>query len=189
MRKPKPRRTNPLTLLEIRERCRIDDETGCWLWSGAMSSRGPRAIGNRTPVVHRPEWNSAGSVLRVVWERHHGTAPAHGQIVWRTCGHERCCRPSHLATGTYQEYGRWVAESGRMAVSAAGRVERRVRAYRLGMTTISPELAAWVRESEQRGCDVAHALDVSQHAISRIRLGRSHLSAASSAFAFCGVAA
>ena len=32
-----------LSLEDLRQRCRIDSETGCWLWAGALSANTPRA--------------------------------------------------------------------------------------------------------------------------------------------------
>jgi hypothetical protein len=84
----------------IKNRCHVDDITGCWLWSGAMTK-------DRLPKTHI----KAGAPLQQKCGRTMGTARAAwllagktlepGHVVYRAvCHNLRCCNPAHLAAGT-----------------------------------------------------------------------------------------
>lgn len=100
-------------LNDLRDRCRIDSETGCWHWgaSMAMSNNGrgqvPRvAIPSgvfgpgrlKTVSGCRAAWLMSGKILQSGW------------VVWRTCMHNDCINPAHLKAGTKAEEGAWMAE-------------------------------------------------------------------------------
>jgi predicted transcriptional regulator len=62
-------------------------------------------------------------------------------------------------------------------------INRRIK-QDIGHTSLTMELASWVRESQQNGREVAHALDVKPSVVSNIRAGRTFRpAAASSVFA------
>lgn len=114
---PKARRIGPgmYCLEDIRQRCRIDDVSGCWLWGMAVSppvqgraSMTPRAS---FPAGVLAETRVTTPVPRVAWLMS-GRKLQPGQVVWRTCGNDLCCNPSHLAAGTKAEEGKWLAEAG-----------------------------------------------------------------------------
>ncbi len=86
------------TLDDVRDRCRIDDETGCWVWAMACSGRSPRAhvragvIGDKAGVttVARLSWVLSGREL----------APKHHVYRLACCGEPLCVNPDHLGAGT-----------------------------------------------------------------------------------------
>lgn len=114
---PRARRIGPgvYRLSDIRDRCRIDRETGCWLWSMAVSTGG-RPHSSLTPRVSLPKGvlsaaHRTVSVPRVSWLMS-GRTLEPGHVVWRTCGCELCVNPDHLMAGTKAEEGAWTRESG-----------------------------------------------------------------------------
>lgn len=103
------------TLEDLRDRCRIDDITGCWIWSLCCAM--PR--GCPTPLTHlraglvgndrdanipaaRAAWLLAGNKLKP------------GQLVWRhACKAGLCINPEHCRAGTRREMHAAIADSGR----------------------------------------------------------------------------
>ena len=108
---------------DIRNRCAVDDDTGCWHWRLAMRSSGA-SNGSRslTPSVSIPAGVLGGkrrtlSVARVVWLMQ-GKTLRSGWVVWRTCTSEDCCAPEHLKAGTKADEGAWMRADGRRRGSA-----------------------------------------------------------------------
>lgn len=103
------------TIRDIKARCRIDDITGCWHWSMAMTHAGKRS--SRTPTVNVPAGLLGNStrktlaVARLSWLLSGKPLPA-GHVVWRCCVNDECCAPHHLRAGTKADEGAWMAASG-----------------------------------------------------------------------------
>ena len=104
------------TLLDLRERCVIDQETGCWLWRGAMS----RGRGQPTSRVWLPsdaKAEGAGTVMvaaRAAWILA-GKPLQAGQVVWRSqCTRSDCINPHHGAAGTRPEMHAAFVADGRL---------------------------------------------------------------------------
>lgn len=103
------------TLEDLRIRCVIDAETGCWLWRGAMS-RGERGqpttrvwlppqpgTAARTMTAPRAAWLLAGKQLQP------------GHVVWRKhCTRGDCINPHHGAAGTRPQMHAAIVASGRL---------------------------------------------------------------------------
>lgn len=114
-RKPATPGRGVQTLADLRDRCRIDDITGCWLWSLCCST--PR--GGITPLTHigaglvgnasdvtmpaaRVAWMLAGNKLKP------------GNLVWRhVCKAGLCINPDHCRVGTRRDMHAAIAGSGR----------------------------------------------------------------------------
>lgn len=69
----------------------------CWLWTGAVQSRGYGSvwIDGRTHLVHR-----------IAWEHAHGPIPGALTVDHIACFSKACCRPSHLRLLTRSENSR-----------------------------------------------------------------------------------
>ncbi len=78
----------------IRSRITMPLATRCWVWHGAVTSRGYGSVGINGKVV---------SVHRYVYELAHGPIPSGYQIHHR-CGERRCCKPSHLEAVTTRDH-------------------------------------------------------------------------------------
>jgi hypothetical protein len=102
-------------LEDIRQRCHVDDVTGCWEWALAISEGG-KPHSSRTPRVCLPSGVMEGggrsmSVARASWLMS-GRKIRPGCGVWRTCCNDACVAPGHLKSGTKVEEGAWMAASG-----------------------------------------------------------------------------
>lgn len=149
------------TLDDLRARCRVDEDTHCWIFGGQPKSLEPMVwFEDRTMTVGRVAWLLSGKRV-----------PAGNWLAWSTCGNKRCCNPAHRKVGTKAQMGEWLKAQGHLR----GRLERRIINRRARVDSkqnkLTPELADWIKESPQTGIELAHALDVSNTAISRVRKG------------------
>lgn len=161
------------TLQFLKDRCRIDTETGCWLWSmGAFISGSsvtpvvhlPRQVGDSkytTTPAAREAWKLAGKPL----------APKH--VVWRhVCSSGLCINPDHCRAGTRTQMLAAVAATGRNR----GKPERAVVNTLSRMKMVKP--VELVRQAEAMFAagmlqkDVRAALSLSQKTAAAIRLGQ-----------------
>jgi len=66
----------------IGSRIAIDEETGCWNYTGSISGAGYGMYGHKP--VHRIVYEIFNGPVPGLWHVHH------------ECRNKRCCRPSHL---------------------------------------------------------------------------------------------
>lgn len=157
------------SLADIKGRCRINDETGCWEWSGARSRGASPA--KAIPVSWSSKHGRVVSVARLVWEYANRVDLESHIHVWRTCGCDSCVNPKHLLAGTRADMGAWHEQKGTWRGNPARvALNRRLRLAR--GTVLTMELAAWARESSQSGVEAAHGLMCSTQQVSRARLGK-----------------
>jgi len=160
------------TLQDLKDRCRIDAETGCWLWSMATMTSGSSVV----PVVHlhrqpgeerskhtttpaaREAWRLAGKPLKP------------GHVVWRHgCSGGLCINPDHCRAGTRSEMLAGVAATGRNR----GKPERAALNTRARLRMVKP--VDVVRQAEAMFAagklqkEVRAALGLSQKTASAIR--------------------
>jgi hypothetical protein len=109
------------TLEQLRQSCVIDDETGCWLWRGAMSVK---PGGHAVPRVWMPhsdgvrdadgKLGKAQTGARAAWTLA-GRRLRRWQIIWRqVCWNTQCINPEHGVAGTRREMGAAETASGHM---------------------------------------------------------------------------
>lgn len=159
------------TLSDLRSRCVIDDETGCWMWRGAMSA-------DRTPRVWMPLLRDAEGITttgaRAAWLLSGRKLPE-GHVVWRrigTCGNE-CINPLHGVCGTRQQMHAAIARDGRMKgnpLRAAVNARNRVRMM------LSPEIVRLGEAMYEAGAlqkEVKAALGIGNASAKKIRM-RTH---------------
>lgn len=116
------------TLDDLQGRCRIDDETGCWRWAGAMASKAA------DPVPYANFVNSDGRrvtmpAARLAWLLSGRPLPA-GHVVYRAaCLDRQCVNPAHGKAGTMAQLHAHYSASGknkgnphRAAVNAINRL-------------------------------------------------------------------
>lgn len=74
----------------------VDPVTGCWLWTGGLSTDGygRMSFGGRQQLAHR-----------VMYQVTRGPIPR-GMQIDHTCGVRHCVRPEHLAVVTVAENAR-----------------------------------------------------------------------------------
>lgn len=154
-------------LEDLRIRCRVDQDTGCWHYGGKERRRQAGVV---EPRVWLADKRSAVTVSKAAWLLA-GKVVRDGHTIWPRCRTYCCANPAHLLSGTKAQWGAWVADQGHMR----GRPERVAVNRRIkletGQCALTMELAGWIRESSQTGRQIAHALGVSEQVISRARRG------------------
>lgn len=104
------------TITDLKDRCRIDDITGCWNWTLAISDNG-QVGSSRTPRTSLPAGvigrvkKASISAPRVAWLLS-GRYLADCDGVWRNCLNDACIAPAHLNAGTKSQEGAWMSASG-----------------------------------------------------------------------------
>jgi len=73
-------------------RFEVDEETGCWLWTGSVSAKGYGDTGR-------------GLAHRHIYAKIYGPVP-HGFVVHHKCGTRGCVNPEHLEALSYAEHNR-----------------------------------------------------------------------------------
>jgi hypothetical protein len=164
------------TIEDLRARCRMDEETGCWLWGGAsQDNRG---------MVWLPELGVSRNVVFAALYLT-GRRPPAGQGSYLKCTSPLCCNPEHAATGTRKQISQHLARQGRFKdnpkhMAAVLALSKKAR-------VLSDEQANEIRTSNEIGYVIAERMGVSKSVVSRIRRGQTYrprLMAAASVFTF-----
>lgn len=99
-----PKKTSPEVIKRRIEACKLDDlEDSCWLWEGALDTRGYGCLKyeGRTQTAHRVSYKLfKGPIDR-------------GHVIMHKCNTERCVNPEHLQAGTQKQNMVYAIELGR----------------------------------------------------------------------------
>lgn len=135
------------------EKVHFEPMSGCWLWNGsyATSGYGAFAINGKNYRAHR-----------VSYQHHQGDFSA-DLVVCHSCDNKACVNPDHLWLGTHLDN---VMDRVRKNRSA------RQRGALSGNAKLTQEQADYIRQSTERGCDLAEKFNISRTNISRIRLNK-----------------
>jgi hypothetical protein len=163
------------TLQDLQDRCRVDTDTGCWIWAMAISDNG-KIGGSRTPRLCVPAGvigpaRSNSTAPRAAWLLS-GKKLGDKQVVWRTCLNDECCAPGHLMAGTKAQEGAWMSRSGHRR----GKPERAAANLRNSLQMATPP--AVVRQVEELFAagmlqkDVHAATGLRSATLRSIRLGQ-----------------
>lgn len=151
---------------EIKDRCVIDEETGCWHWRGAMSTD---KVGAKVPVIWHEGRSATG--MRVVYELARRKLRP-GESVWRSCRCGDCIAPAHLVAGTKGEWGAWRKANGFAKISADAWAANMLARRRQITVKGDAEMAQVIKASDESGPELARRFAVSKSTVSRIRLGK-----------------
>jgi hypothetical protein len=92
---PRPKRADGVrTLADIRDRCRIDELTGCWTWTGAVS-------GNGLGSLWYPALGRVLAISTAIYHLRHGKEKARGTVYRPVCGGKMCANPAHYKLGPH----------------------------------------------------------------------------------------
>lgn len=163
------------TLGDMRLRCVVDEETGCWHWRGALctSDNVPKlwlpAVGK---TLSGPK---AAAILS-------GRQVFRGQIAFRTCHCLDCMNPMHIAVGSRAEAGRSRAKGDRLK----GNVVRAATMTRVmrDRSVLTEAMVREIRTSTEPAVVIAKRLGITKSNVSHIRCGRTWRDVAMNASVF-----
>ena len=165
-----------LTIADVRARCIVDHDTGCWAWQGALSSDG-------TPRMHTLDYERKEKRTmcgpKAMWNIAYGEAPRTGWLVFRRCLNRMCLCPVHLGQARNPaELGRHIALNGKRKGNSieARRANLLLAMAGSGIKPTSPEIVRACRAAgpEVTGLSLAATHGIAQQTVSRIRRGESH---------------
>lgn len=111
--------TNHLDSTTVRRYVRIDEPSGCWLWTG------PIADGVGCLEVCGTDWLAH----RLAWFLEHQRHP--GDILVHTCGVALCVNPAHLSETTHKARVSAAIDAGRFDPMAVSRHSHKPRQRKL----------------------------------------------------------
>lgn len=168
----------------LKDRCRIDEDTGCWHWAMAINQGSPRVhiVLDGKSMVCR----GRGAALAI---RRGELLPAgHCAYAVIGCKSADCVNPEHCRSGTRMQHGKYLKATG----LGQTHVKRSVAAKtaRLNRAKLDMDKVRAIRRSTDRHEVEAAKHGVSESCIRGVRAGtswREHLPAAS-VFTFRGAA-
>lgn len=140
-----------LTLAErVNSHVTIDTDTGCWVWTASRRSDGygQIRIGGKNAAAHR-----------ISYEIAKGEIPP-GAFLCHTCDNRGCVNPDHLFLGDHKLNAQDAQAKGRLRAAETS-----------PQAKLTNQQALEIRESKERGVDLARRYNVSSATISQIRRG------------------
>jgi hypothetical protein len=158
-----------MNLATIRARCLIDEDTGCWHWTGALSD-------GRWPRIHAPNLSKPGNPMevqtgrRVVWQLLTGKPIPPGHRVHGRCDDPQCLNPDHMRCGPTREWGAHLRRTGHYKNSPARVIAN--RASGRGRSKLTPAIIEQILLSDETGVALEKRLGVSNSLVSKVRQGK-----------------
>jgi len=153
---------------DLRQRCRIDEETGCWHWG--------LAIVQGVPSVHfvvdgkRQKTKGRRASLLIA-----GKKIPKGHVVFARphCKSDDCVNPDHSRSGDRFAAGAAITESG-IWKGLPSKVRAAHAVWDQRERKITPEMAEEIRSSTESCYALSKRMNVSHFAIWSCRVGKSH---------------
>jgi hypothetical protein len=160
------------TLEDIRQRCRIDQDSKCWDWGGGITViRGSEVAYLHYSPDGTKETRKQMPAGRAAWIAS-GRKAEKGQVVYRCCNTKLCCNPAHMKCGTKKEAGAFLSESGKFK-NQPTRIKANIKSCMKQMIPL--ERVRAVEHAIASGMlrkDIAAALNINEATITKISSGR-----------------
>ena len=159
------------TVEDLKKRCRVDEDTGCWHWTLALC-RGVPKVHFRAPdtgICRRARGRRAALYLR------RGTDLPDGHIAFARlqCKSADCVNPEHCRSDTKARWGEWLTKSGKVKGLPSKYVGSR-KGWDTRGRKLTPEMVAEIRSSAEPHHIVGKRLGVSGYAVWSVRVGLTH---------------
>ncbi len=166
-------------IADLKDRCRVDDITGCWHWGGALTQGRPPSL--RFP----PLGNRVLTLGAVIGFFRTGEGPSPGVYWVVTCGTLNCANPAHRKAGD---------RAFQMGLIAKGKPikplhRQRITASRRKGSKLTDEQVADILHTDDRLQDAAARHGISLTYVSKIRRGEKRVAMVApgaSVFAWAG---
>jgi len=158
------------TMADLKDRCRIDEITGCWIWGGAVYN-------NIASMWYGP-MKTRMSVTGIMRYLMSDTPPPKNLHWYASCGNILCCNPKHRKLGTRATLQKTVlpaniSQSHKLAISKGKRAKS---------VHYTPEKAAAIRGSDETCRVLAERYGLSIGMVHRVKIGDRWADQGSSAF-------
>ena len=173
------------TLEDLRIRCRINEDTDCWLWSMSTCDGNPRVH----VVIGGASVKMTGKAAAYFLAN--GTRPIAGRHTYSVCHNKLCVNPEHIQIGTRIEHGAFIRRSGVWRNQPNRIAANRATVRSREATKLTVDIASDIRRSELTNAALAKLYGVPASHIGAIKRGESWKPAAvanASVFTFRGVA-
>lgn len=159
------------TVNDLRDRCHVDDITGCWIWKHAAPQGVPHV--HFVHPVRKVRTTAKGRRASLIIASGHDLPRGH--VAWRkACCHEDLCvNPAHACSGTKAEWGKWLTKTGAVK-NLPSKSAGAKRAWDRRGRKITPEMRQIILNDPASNEKLAKRLGVSSFAIWSCRQGLSH---------------
>lgn len=155
------------TLEDLRIRCRVDDETGCWHWGLSLCDGLPK-VHVTHPALSRPGYIMRGRRAALLLARGRDLPPGHLAFARLTCISTDCVNPAHCQSGDRHAHGRYLTQSGRVK-GLLSKVKASRAIWDKRGRKITPEVRAHILASTASTYALAKELGLSQFAVWSVR--------------------
>ena len=143
---------------DLRDRCHIDDITGCWVWRYGFDGQG-------RPNVWMPALRKSTSMGVAICALLTGKPPKPGTVWHVTCRNKLCANPAHRQEGD-RSTQMLAAKYRHTPVSRA-----RISVGKRGQSRLSPEQIAEIEGSTLKLSEICARYGISQTHASNLRAG------------------
>jgi hypothetical protein len=151
------------TVADLRARCRVDDDTGCWHWSMGFSQGSPRihlALDGRNTAMR-------GRRAALLLARGKDVRPGLVVFARLQCRSADCVNPAHCRAGTRQQHGEWqrLSGTGRTPAKQVGAV----KGWTVRPRRFTPEQVHRIRNGSESVAALAREFGVAMNSIHQVR--------------------
>jgi len=155
------------TLEDLRIRCAVDDDTGCWHWRLSKCDGVPK-VHVTHPALPRPGHIMRGRRAALLLARGRDLPAGHVAYARLQCTSKDCVNPAHCQSGDRDAHGVYLAKSGRVKGLLSKSKASRAMWDKRGRK-VTPEVRAHILASEASTYALAKELSLSQFAVWSVR--------------------
>ena len=171
-----PERAHTIGIRDIdglRDRCVVDDITGCWIWALGFDRRWPK-VTFVAPDTGAVVW-ARGRRAALYLARGKDLPKGHVAYARLCCDNDKCCNPAHARSGSRSEWGQWLAASAQWKGLPSKILAAQKTRDRCGRNT-SPEQLDLIRQGrgEESLSAFAKRIGVGRMTVWRVEQGLAH---------------
>lgn len=170
------------TVEDLRQRCRVDEDTGCWHWGLSMCQGHPRVhLG-----VEGKRFAARGRRAALILA---GTPPKRGHVAFATreCKSNDCVNPEHARSANRGNHGQYLRSTG--LGNSPAKTAAAINSARTHLAKLTMEDARAIRASTESTYALARQFGVAQSCIWSVKAGKSWKEHAPQASVFTALAA